>query len=223
MSNYSTNLTEKQWKVIKNIVEPQERRRKKSLREILNSIFISKSGSQWRMFPSDFAPWQTVYYYFRKWKLEGVWKELMDVLHGMARKSVGKQESPSLGIIDSRSVKISHHVDTDRGIDGNKKIKRRKEHIVVDTLKLPMAIDGGYQGDLATWTKNKFGWELEVVLRPKETPKKFNVIPKRRIVERTFSWLENYRRLTIGYEFLTDTAEAMVTVVFIQILLKRVS
>ena len=36
MSNYPTNLTEKQWQVIKNIVEPQERNRKSSLREILN-------------------------------------------------------------------------------------------------------------------------------------------------------------------------------------------
>lgn len=71
------------------------------------------------------------------------------------------------------------------------------------------------------WTKQKFGWDLEVVLRPKAPPKKFNVVPKRWIVERTFSWLENYRRLTIDYEFLTETAEAMVTVAFIQILLKR--
>ena len=45
-----------------------------------------------------------------------------------------------MGIIDSRSVKTSHHVDSDRGIDGNKKIKGRKEHIVVDTLGLPMAV-----------------------------------------------------------------------------------
>lgn len=254
MSNYPTNLTEKQWQVIKNIVDPQERSRKKSLREILNGIFyINKSGCQWRMLPSDFAPWQTVYYYFRKWKLEGVWDELLNVLHTKARRSVGKEESPSLGIIDSRSVKTSHHVDTDRGIDGNKKIKGRKEHIVVDTLGLPMAIkvheanihdskgamptlenlaykfprlskilaDGGYQGDLSAWVKKEFGWDLEVVLRPKESPKKFNVIPKRWIVERTFSWLENYRRLTIDYEFLTETAEAMVSIAFIQIILNR--
>ena len=141
MSDYPTNLTEKQWQVIKNIVEPQERNRKSSLREIVNGIFyVNKSGCQWRMLPSDFAPWQTVYYYFRKWKLEGVWEELLNVLHAKARKSVGKEESPSLAIIDSRSVKTSHHVDTDRGIDGNKKIKGRKEHIVVDTLGLPMAI-----------------------------------------------------------------------------------
>lgn len=131
MSNYSTNLTEKQWQVIKNIVEPQERTRKKCLREILNAIFyISKSGCQWRMLPSDFAPWQTVYYYFRKWKLEGVLEELLNVLHCMARKSVGKQESPRLGIIDSRSVKTSHHVDTDK----EQKIKGRKEKINTDSL-----------------------------------------------------------------------------------------
>lgn len=254
MSNYPTNLTEKQWQVINKIVEPQERSRKTSLREIINAIFyLIKSGCQWRMLPTDFAPWQTVYYYFRKWKLEGVWEELLDILHKLARKSIGKQESSSMGIIDSRSVKTSHHVDTNRGIDGNKKIKGRKEHVVVDTLELPMAIkvheanihdskgavptmenlvykfprlskilaDGGYRGDLSKWTKDKFGWELEVVLRPKESPKDFNVIPKRWIVERTFSWLENYRRLIIDYELLTETAEAMIEIAFIKIVLNR--
>lgn len=81
--------------------------------------------------------------------------------------------------------------------------------------------DGGYRGDLAMWVKDKFGWELEVVLRPKESSKKFNVIQKRWIVERTFSWLENYRRLTIDYEFLTKTAEAMVGIAFIRMILNR--
>lgn len=81
--------------------------------------------------------------------------------------------------------------------------------------------DGGYQGDLAAWVKDKYGWELEMVLRPKESSKKFNVIPKRWIVEGTFSWLENYRRLTIDYEFLTETAEAMVGIAFIQMVLNR--
>lgn len=92
------------------------------------------------MLPSNFAPWQTVYYYFRKWKLEGVIEDIMDTIHSLVRKIAGREESPSMGIIDSRSVKTSHHVDSDRGIDGNKKIKGRKEHIVVDTLGLPMPL-----------------------------------------------------------------------------------
>ena len=48
--------------------------------------------------------------------------------------------------------------------------------------------DGGYKGDLADWVKDKLGWILEVVLRPDECPSKFQVLPKRWIVERSFSW-----------------------------------
>ncbi len=197
-------------------------------------LYINKISSWWRMLPSDFAPWQTVYYYFRKWKFEGVFEEVMDTLHTFIRKQTGRQESSGLGIMDSRSAKTSHHIDSERGIDRNKKIKERKEHIIVDTLGLPLAVaiheanlhdskgslqvieklaykfprlvkdpvDGGYRGDLADWVKEKFGWILEVVLRPDECPSKFQVLPKRWIGERSFSWLENFRRLTIDYEFL---------------------
>ncbi len=35
-------------------------------------LYINKTGCQWRLLPREFGPWQTVYYYFRKWKLEGV-------------------------------------------------------------------------------------------------------------------------------------------------------
>jgi putative transposase len=49
--------------------------------------------------------------------------------------------SPSVGLIDSRSVRTSHHIDdSEYGIDGGKKIKGRKEHIIVDTLGFPMAV-----------------------------------------------------------------------------------
>ena len=252
MSQYSTNLTDKQWQVIKKFINTQERKRKHHLRDIVNAIlYINKTGCQWRMLPSHFAPWQTVYYYFRKWKLEGVIEEIMDTLHSLVRKMAGREESPSMGIIDSRSVKTSHHVDADRGIDGNKKVKGRKEHIVVDTLGIPMAVavheanlhdskgapkvlekleykfprlrkilaDGGYQGTLGDWVARKFGWVVEVVLRPNECPSKFQVIPKRWIVERTFSWLENFRRLTIDYELLAETAETMVQMACIQMML----
>lgn len=47
MSNYPTNLTDKQWQVIKNIVETQERKRKHPLREMINAItHITKTGWQ---------------------------------------------------------------------------------------------------------------------------------------------------------------------------------
>ena len=60
MHRYPTNLTDKQWQVIKNMLDPKERFRKYSLRSVFDGIlYIVKTGVQWRMLPSDFAPWQT--------------------------------------------------------------------------------------------------------------------------------------------------------------------
>lgn len=235
----------------KKIINAQERKRKHSIRGIMDAIlYIIKTGSQWRMLPRDFAPWQTVYYYFRKWKFEGVIEDMMETLHFLSRKAAGRDESPSLGIIDSRSVKTSHHADPScKGIDGNKKVKGRKEHVVVDTLGLPLAVsvhgvavhdskgavtvierldrrfprlgrilaDGG----LGDWVSDRFGWDLEVVLRPDDCPSRFPVLPKRRIVERSFAWLENFRRLSLDYEYLAETAEAIVQLAFSMIMLNK--
>lgn len=48
-----------------------------------------------------------------------------------------------------------------------------------------------------------------------------SVIPKRWIVERSFSWIGNFRRLVIGYESYSEFDEAMVQIAFIQIMLKK--
>ena len=140
-----------------------------------------------------------------------------------------------------------------RGVDGNKKIRGRKEHIVVDTLGLPMSVsahdanihdsegapevieqmsrkfprlkkilaDESYRGALGDRVASNFGWVVEVVPRPDECPSKFEVLPRRWIVERSFSWLENFRRLTIDYEYLADTAVAMLQLAFIKIMLNE--
>lgn len=50
--------------------------------------------------------------------------------------------------------------------------------------------EGGYRGELVDNTKKYPGWILEVVLRKDESPK-FQVLPKRWIVERTFAWFES--------------------------------
>lgn len=69
----------------------------------------------------------------------------------------------------------------------------------------------------------EYGWELSVVLRPKESSKKFKVLPLRWIVEKTFSWIENYRRMTTDYEYYTASAEAMLQITLCQIMLKKIN
>ena len=91
-TDYSTNLTDKQWQVIEKIINPQVRIRKHSLRTIMNAILYSlKTGCQWRLLPREFGPWQTVYYYFRKWKLEGVFEDITGLLEiGCPKSSDGQ-------------------------------------------------------------------------------------------------------------------------------------
>ncbi len=86
MKNYPTNLTESQWQVITKIYS-DERKRKHNSREIFDAIFyLLKTGCQWRMLPIDFAPWNTVYYYYRQWKNNGLIEEIHEALRNIARK-----------------------------------------------------------------------------------------------------------------------------------------
>jgi len=80
--------------------------------------------------------------------------------------------------------------------------------------------DGGYRGELIENTKTSFGLILEVILRKDDSPK-FQVIPKRWVVERTFAWFESYRRLSKDFEFLTDTSENMIRLAMIKLMLNR--
>lgn len=81
-------------------------------------------------------------------------------------------------------------------------------------------VDGGYRGELLEWVKSRFEFILEVVLRS-DKQKGFVVLPRRWVVERTFAWLNNYRRLSKDYERLTETSEAFVQIAMMRLMLLR--
>jgi len=82
--------------------------------------------------------------------------------------------------------------------------------------------DGGYAGKLETWVKQFAGWKLEIVRRS-DAAKGFKVLPQRWIVERTFGWLNRYRRLSKDYEFFAQTAENMIYMAMINLMLHRLA
>jgi putative transposase len=130
---YETDLTEAQWQVIKNHLPNINRKRKNSLREILNAIlYLNKTGCQWRYLPKSYPKWQLVFYYFNLWQIEEIWDDLMIRLTEMAREKLKRNSQASVVIVDCQSVKTTM-VGGLRGYDGNKKVKGRKRHIAVDT------------------------------------------------------------------------------------------
>ncbi len=133
-------LTDSQWKVIEKIVDDQ-RERMYSLRTIIKAIlWINYTGSQWRQMESRYPCWQSVYYYYRKWQLLGVWEQLLDALTVLERQRQKRESTPSLLAVDSQSVKKVAFIHLETGIDGGKWVNGRKRHLVVDTLGLPWAV-----------------------------------------------------------------------------------
>lgn len=88
---------------------------------------------------------------------------------------------------------------------------------VFPRLKIIWA-DAGYAGELVYWAAYFGDWLLDIVRR---TSTRFEVLPKRWIVERTFAWLGQFRGLSKDYEELTTSSEAMIYLAMIQLMVRR--
>lgn len=192
-----------------------------------------------------------MYYYFSKWRDEELFVHLNDMARERVRKKSNKKAQCSVAIIDSQSVKTTRRGGL-RGVDGNKKIKGRKRHIMVDTMgniitnivhvanihdskgahlvlkslnenvygiKVIYA-DCGYRGELIEIAKRSYNYELKISPKIKDSTTN-KVSPKRWIVERTFAWLENFRRLSKDFEYLLESSQAMLYLASLKLILNK--
>ncbi len=104
-------------------------------------LYLNRTGCAWRMLPHDFPPWDTVYWYFKRWNREGITDRIHDALRDAARNDAGKDPMASAGIVDAQTVKGADTVGRDsRGYYAGKKTNGRKRHIVVDTIGLLVVV-----------------------------------------------------------------------------------
>jgi len=201
---------------------------------------------------TNFPDWQAVYYYFNKWKNDGTLEQINWALNRLERTQQDREALPSLCLADSQSVKLMPTIFEYRGIDGNKKVNGRKRHILVDSLgriyachvhqanlhDSPQGVqllnnciefgdrlatimaDKSYRGTFAEEVE-EMGMKFELPDRPPNR-KGFVVEAKRWIVERTFAWLNFFRRLVVDYEHTPQSAVSFVFLANISICLWRI-
>jgi putative transposase len=253
---YPTDLTDEEWERIQPLLPQPPRRGRKptvDLREILNAIrYMARSGGGWRMLPTNFDPWQTVYWWFRRFVRLLLFRTIHDVALMIDRERAGREASPSAAVIDSQTVKAP--AARERGYDANKKIVGRKRHIAVDTdgrllmvnlTTADISDSAGAQAILDAirrrwpWVKHLFAdgaydrgklmskaafldFVIEIIRRIDDEPG-FKVLPRRWVVARTFGWLMRWRRLVRDYEQRLDVSKAMIHVAMESLLLRRIA
>ena len=108
---YPSDLTDGQWKLIEDLIPPAKpggRPRKVSMRDVVNAImYLLRTGCAWRLLPHDFPKWNIVYHYFWRFRREGIWRDIHDLLRDELRVMEGREASPSAAVIDSQSVKTT--------------------------------------------------------------------------------------------------------------------
>ncbi len=106
---YSSDLSDGEWEYLElHVPGPNKRGRPRthSTRKILNAVFyVLKSGCPWRLLPKDFPPWETVYWWFGRWRVDGTFERLNAALRERLRSHLGRNPLPSAGIADSQTTR----------------------------------------------------------------------------------------------------------------------
>ena len=101
---YPTDLTDEEWeRIVPFLPKPARQGRKPGvdMREVLNAIrYIARAGCGWRMLPKDFPPWQTVYWWFRRFMRRFLFETIHDVALMIDRERAGREASPTAGVVD---------------------------------------------------------------------------------------------------------------------------
>lgn len=114
---YSSDLSDEAWRRLEPLlpqVSKTGRPRRVAQREIVNAILyvsvldkaaltgpVRRSGCAWRPLPHDFPVWETVYSYFRLWRILGIWQQVNAVLREQVRVQTGRVREPSACILDA--------------------------------------------------------------------------------------------------------------------------
>jgi len=216
-------------------------------------FYVAATGCQWRALPGCYPNWSTVHSYHVRWSRDGTWEAIVDRLRGLVREREGRDAEPSAGSVDARSVQGAATVTSPtRGYDAGKKVSGRKTFGITDTLGLLVAVvvvaanvsdnAGGMACvEHAAPKSGRFGllWcdagfkkafrgfcrrhKITAQVVNRTAAHRFEVLPRRWVVERTWAWLVNHRRLRVDYERDPAVTAGFVWAAHARLLLRRLT
>lgn len=216
-------------------------------------FYINRAGCQWDMLPHDFPNYKTVNWYYSLWRREGRWDEMLNALRDVVREHASHEAEPSVACIDSQTAKTANqgndvgydggkrangrkrHIVTDvfglillvtvtaanvHDAAGAEPLLRRLNQ-EFPTVELVHA-DLGYRGRLADMVEQELDFSLNFSSKPTGL-KGFFPLKQRWVVERTFAWLNRYRRLNRDVERTVESSETMIKISQISLMLNRLA
>ena len=110
--SYPSDLSDAQWAILQPLLYPEPahpgRPPRVERREVANAIlYVLRTGCQWRYLPEGFPHWNTVYWYFKRWRDDGTWERVNDALRRRLRAQLGREPEPSAGSVDSQSARTT--------------------------------------------------------------------------------------------------------------------
>lgn len=251
MQKTHSPLTDFQWQYIEKIVDNGRKRKTCLRMVVTAILRVTRTGMQWRELKGEQGKkLPIILYYFYRWQRDGTWERVLSFLVREVRKAHDFEPEPSCVAVDSQSVKVVPFTSETKGKDGFKRVNGRKRHLLVDKLGFPVAVgvsaanehdgiqgiellwkqshnlrleliraDSAYQGQFVE-AAQLYGWQVEFGQKP-ESQKGFVPQKGRWQVERSFSWLNFYRRLSRDFEKKAASAISFIQIAFINIALLR--
>ena len=135
---YPTDVTDEEWAFVAPYLAllPEDAgQRRYELREVFNALrWIVRAGAPWRLLPTNFPPWPTVYQQTQRWIAAGCFETIVHDLRAILRLIEGRAPQPTAVVLDGRTLQSTPESGHRAGYDGHKKKRGSKTHVAVDTL-----------------------------------------------------------------------------------------